>query len=238
MMRTEAILLMGFLLCGGPACLGAEPLASGGEAAPAGEAEAAREILARLDRRLEGVKTMRGRFIQTFSSSGLGIPQSEEGRFALRRPDRTRWEYISPEKKIAVSDGVSTWLYLPEESVVYRGSVASWKRSGAFAALAGGRLGEGFEAVAVDPGGASRRENVVLTLRPRTPRDDFQELLVEIEPGSLKVAAIVAVDAMGNRIGIAFSGVEENVSLPEDLFRFAPPPGVRVLDQDPGATGP
>lgn len=197
------------------------------------EARAAREVLARLDQRLSTITSMRGRFVQTFTSAGLGVPQAESGRFHLKRPFLTRWEYADPEPKIAVSDGVHTWLHLPEENVVYRGSVASWRRGSAVALLAGGRLADAYEAEDVDAGSAARRGNVVLTLRPRDDGEGYVRVLVELEPSTLAIAAVTGVDGMGNRISAAFTDVEENPRLPDDLFSFRPPSGARIIDQDP-----
>jgi outer membrane lipoprotein carrier protein len=202
------------------------------------EKAAAREILSRLDARLRGIASMRGRFVQTFTSSGLGVPQSESGRFAMRRPDRLRWDYTAPEPKIAVSDGEHTWLYLPEEKIVYRGSVAEWKRGGAFAFLAGGSLVEAFEADAVEARSAQTSGNMVLHLRPRSPVEDYESLLVEVNPKTLAVASVTAVDGMGNRVAAAFSGIEENPSLSGDLFTFTPPAGAKIVDQEPAARRP
>ena len=214
-------------------------LASGteglGEENPAEEKETAREVLSRLDRRLGGISSMQGRFVQTFISAGLSVPQSEGGRFYLMRPGRMRWEYTSPEPKTAVSDGTFTWLYLPEEGVVYRGTVEAWKREGPFAILAGGALGEVFEAEGIDAVSASRRGAVVLKMRPKRPAEAFEFLLVEIDPSTLSIFAVTAVDGMGNRIAAAFSDVKVNDRLRADLFTFTPPKGARVIDQDAAA---
>jgi len=205
-----------------------------GWAAASGDAagkEAAVEILSRLDARLAGMTTMKGRFVQTFTSAGLGVPQSESGRFYLSRPDRMRWDYASPEKKVAVSDGLHTWLYLPEEETVYRGSVDSWKKGGAFALLAGGSLRAEYDAIGVEATGA-RKGNIVLSLKPRVQRDEFGSVLVEVNPADLTLASVTAVDGMGNRIAALFTDVEENVRLDPGLFTFSPPPRARVIDQE------
>lgn len=213
------------------------PLAAG-EDEGLSERAAAREILVRLDRRLQTIATMRGRFVQTFTSSGLGLPQSEGGRFFLSRPDLMRWDYTTPEKKTAVSDGTHTWLHIPEDGVVYRGTVAAWKRGGAFSILAGGSLVDAYDAAGVEAGTAARRGYVVLTLHPKTEREEFTSLLVELEPKGLRLSSVIAVDGAGNRIAALFSDVEENVQLDRGLFSFAPPAGARVIDQEPPAARP
>ncbi len=196
------------------------------------EAEAA-EVLHRLDERLQQIRSLRGRFVQTFTSSGLGIPQSEEGTFAISRPDLIRWEYLKPERKTAVSDGRNTWLHMPEQRVVYRGSVAEWRQGGAFSVLAGGRLEEAFVALEASAEGVSRTGDVLLRLVPRAPREEYEELQIEFDPRSLMVHRMTAVDGMGNRITMILDRVELDPELPESLFTFIPPPGTQVIDQSP-----
>jgi outer membrane lipoprotein carrier protein len=174
---------------------------------------------------------MKGRFVQTFTSSGLGVPQSEGGRFFLSRPDLMRWDYTTPERKTAVSDGTHTWLYMPEDEVVYKGSVAEWRSSGAFSILAGGSLIDEYEPVEAEAATAQRHGDVVLTVRPRKERDDLSTLVLEIEPKDLHLVSVTAVDGAGNRISVIFSDVEEDMRLDRDLFSFTPPAGARIIDQ-------
>jgi outer membrane lipoprotein carrier protein len=225
------MLLLRFTLGAGLAAMAVLSLATSLAAGAVSEADPG-EVLARLDRRLEAVHSLRGRFVQTFISSGLGIPQSEEGTFALKRPGLLRWEYRSPERKIAVSDGEHTWLYMPEERVAYRGTVREWRRGGAFAVLAGGSLVQEFEALELSAEGGPGAGHVSLKLRPRASREAFEFLLLEFEPDGLMIRAITAVDGMGNRIGVTLGDLEENERLDPDLFRFIPPPGTEVVDQD------
>jgi outer membrane lipoprotein-sorting protein len=114
----RAVAAPGILSLAALACVAgaAMRLAAGADAA---ETEAARRVLERVEARLRGLGSLRGRFVMSFTSSGLGVPQTERGRFAIRRPDRMRWDYTDPERKIAVSDGMHTWLYLPEDHLVY-----------------------------------------------------------------------------------------------------------------------
>jgi len=172
--------------------------------------------------------------VQTFTSSGLGIPQAEEGTFAISRPDLIRWEYMKPERKTAVSDGRNTWLHLPEQRLVYRGSVAEWREGGAFSVLAGGKLEDQFVALEASAEGVSRAGDVLLRLVPRTPREEYEELQIEFDTRSLMLHRITAVDGMGNRITMILERVELDPQLPEGFFTFTPPPGTEVIDQSAG----
>lgn len=195
-------------------------------------AEAAR-VMSRLDRKLDSLRTLRGRFVQTFTSSGLGIPQAEEGTFAMERPDLLRWDYSKPERKLAVSDGKSTWLYMPDQKIVYKGTVSDWMNGGAFSVLAGGHLAAAFDPIEASAQGVEISGDVRLRLRPKEHRDQYEYLLIEFEPASLLIHSITAVDGMGNRVAVHLSRMEQNPDLPGSLFRFVPPAGVQVVDQAP-----
>jgi outer membrane lipoprotein carrier protein len=228
-LRCALLLAIGLSAVGSPGGAGASPRGPGDSTEI--EIATAREILSRLDERLRGIRSMRGRFVQTFVSAGLGIPQAEEGRFVVERPDKLRWDYVKPERKTAISDGEHTWLHLPEEKLVYRGSVEAWRRTGAFAILVGGSLADEYEAGGLEADSASRRGDLLLRLTPRRPREEVQEILVEIEPEGLDIVAVTAVDALGNRTGVRLSEVEENVRIRSDLFVFTPPRGTRIVDR-------
>jgi len=200
-------------------------------------AETARRILLRLESRLHDVRTMKAHFVQTFVSAGLGVPQAEEGTFMLQAPDLMRWEYDKPERKLAISDGTHTWFYLPEEKVVYKGSVAEWKEKGAFAVLVSGRLSEKFDAVSASTGGTVLPGHVLLELKPRGDTEEFKSVEIEMDPSTLDITSFTVIDAMGNRIGLSLARVEKNVPLPDGTFSFEPPRDVEVVDQSAPAAG-
>ncbi|HZE89914.1 MAG TPA: outer-membrane lipoprotein carrier protein LolA, partial [Verrucomicrobiae bacterium] len=95
-----------------------------------------------------------------------------------------------------------------------------------------------FEATSAEARGARVRGDVVLSLKPLSERDDLATLLIEIDPVRLSIASMTAIDGAGNRVAIVFTDVEEDVELPADLFRFSPPEGARVIDQDSAPTRP
>src|SRR5262245_13799858 len=86
-------------------------------AAPAIPADAVAEART-VEEALNGVKGLVASFTQTVESPGLPRPQVEKGTVYLLRPGRMRWEYDSPRGKLAVADGRSSYVYLPEERQV------------------------------------------------------------------------------------------------------------------------
>jgi outer membrane lipoprotein carrier protein len=209
---------------------------------PAGAALAAPEVdplVGRLQARLDRVETVRGRFVQSLDSASLGRPRTETGLFMIRKPDLMRWEYESPERKLAVIDGRHSWLYLPEDKEVHRGSADGARGSGAPALLMSGGLRldrdftsrrPGTQEIAAElplPAGT-----VVVELTPRRSDLEFQKVLLAVDPDRLQIRKLVIVDALGDRMSFTFADLEEDVPLPDSLFRFEVPPGVEVVETE------
>src|SRR5262245_52123654 len=69
-------------------------------------------LLTRLQARIDHLRSLKGRFVQSLDSKSLGRPRTEEGRFCLRKPSLMRWDYEKPEEKLAILDGRNSWLYV------------------------------------------------------------------------------------------------------------------------------
>ena len=83
------------------------------------------EVISGLQAWLDGTRTLEARFRQTLLSGALGATVSEAGRLYLERPGKLRWDYLEPEKKIALLLGDRTFLYLEDDRQLVRGRLAA-----------------------------------------------------------------------------------------------------------------
>ena len=188
----------------------------------------------RVQRWLDSWQRLAGRFQQAVSSPTLPADQVESGRFEISRPDRMRWDYQQPERKLAVTDGVETWLYLPDDRQVIRGRLETLRRDGAVALLLSGglRLREVFqvahEEVAADGG-------LELVLQPLSDSETVARVdLMAAADG--RVLAFTVHDPAGNRVRWSLDDLRLDPELDDGRFRFRIPEGVEVQDLD--AAGP
>ena len=181
---------------------------------------------------LDSVTGLVASFTQTLESPGLPSPQVERGTLYLLRPGRMRWEYADPPGKLAIADGRRSYLYLPEERQVLVAPLDGPQAESGVALLlgAGVSLVEAFEiGWGPEPAeGETRR----LKLTPRAPRAQYQSLWLEPDEDHL-IGALVVVDPLGGTVTYRFSRRRLVGSLPESLFRFTPPRGVRVQEIAP-----
>jgi outer membrane lipoprotein carrier protein len=188
-------------------------------------------VVAGLQDWLDGTRTLEMQFRQSLVSGALGTAATESGRLYLERPGRIRWDYLDPEKKIALLIGDRTELYLEEESALYRGRLSA--DQGLLPRLLAGRdrVDALFVArlVATPPGrgqGSTR-----LKLVPKGDHAALTEVILTLRPPAFGIEGAEVLDETGNRTTYTFSNARRNKPLPEGLFAFEPPPGTEVVDE-------
>ena len=201
----------------------AAALAFAGPASPAPPSPA--EALARrIETRHRGVRDLTARFVQTYRSGALGREVVEKGVLSLKPPSRMRWEYRDPEKKTFVSDGKTSFFYVPADRQVIRRETSDARDLPAMLLSGHADIVGTFDvALETGPGGLQR-----LRLTPRKPEPEIEHLYVDVDDGD-RIRAILVLDAQGNRSQFAFEGIRENVGLDDRLFRFEVPRGVEVI---------
>lgn len=186
-------------------------------------ADAADDLLARVEQRHAQVRDLEARFTQSYRSGALGRELVETGVLKLKRPGRMRWEYQKPEQKLFVSDGKTWYFYVPSERQVVVKEQAGDRRAPALL-LAGGSIAQQFApALEVDAAGRPR-----LRLRPRAPDPELDRVYVDLD-ASDRITGLEVHDAQGNVSRFRFEELRENRGLADELFRFRVPQGVEVI---------
>jgi outer membrane lipoprotein carrier protein len=194
-------------------------------ALPASSAEEGARALAlakKVQAHHQTVKDLKARFVQTYVSGLLGREVVERGSVAIKRPDRMLWKYERPEEKIFVSDGRTSYFYVPaDRQVIVRDAAGN---QGVALHLLSGRsdLLREFQVFSV-PEAANR-----LRLIPQKEDAEVSELVLEAEPSG-RIVWLEILDLQGNRSAFRFEDVKENVGLSDRLFQFEIPKGVEVV---------
>jgi outer membrane lipoprotein carrier protein len=204
------------------------------ESPPAADACADRAAAA-LQRRYESVRDLSARFEQTSRSVALGGPARAEARSSgsvvIAKPGRMRWSYDEPEPSLVVSDGSVLWIYDPVNREAQRLAVTEAYLSGAAVSflLGAGEIRRDFELRALE----CSESSVLLELVPRQPAT-YEKLEARTDPRSGELLETTVVDLLGNRTRVALRDLRVNQGPDAKLFRFEPPPGVRILELPQG----
>ncbi len=199
-----------------------------GFAAPPPPDSGASETLQKVLERYRRLDSFSADFLQIYS--GHHVRQEESGTVLMKKPAMMNWEYLKPRRKLFVSDGKKTYFYVPDDRQVVLSDLRLDTAETPLLFFFG--KGDPESDFVVDfAEGAPPEGRLVLRLTPRTPRSEFSEVLIEIDPASLLIRRLTVVEPIGNRNEYILSDFRENVRAPAEKFRFRIPPGTEVVRQ-------
>ncbi len=192
----------------------------------------ARSVAARIDARYNGMKSLRADFTEVYS--GGGLRRSETGSLLIKKPGKMRWDYVSPQKKIFVTDGRTAWFYVPGERQARRTALKKLDdlRSPLRYLLGRTKLEKELRGLSLAPDLRPEREgDVMLRGIPVGMEERISQVVLECDPqGYLR--RIVMEELDGSRTEFRLEQQRENVSVSDAEFNFQPPAGVEVLQGD------
>jgi outer membrane lipoprotein carrier protein len=200
-----------------------------------GGAASAQDLAQALQRKYDAIRDFSADFAQSYRGGVLRKEIVERGHLMVKRPGKMRWQYLSPEEKVFVSDGVKGYFYLPLDKQVIVSSIPSDDQiTTPTMFLAGkGNLVRDFSASIVEPLPGAPPGTRALKLVPRSQQRDYDWLMLEVAPQTLELRGLVTVDAQGGQSRISFTNLKENTGLTDKDFTFKMPRGVDVVTDPP-----
>lgn len=187
------------------------------------------QILKGVETRYNTAKTIQVDFVQTYA--GRTRNATEKGTLFLRRPGRMRWQYSSPAGKLWISDGQFVYSYFPEQKRVEKSKFKETDDLRAPFAFLLGKLdfNEQFSKFDVTEEGSDTK----IVAFPKSDKLLYTEISFEVAPNfTIKRLAVKGQD--GSSTDYVFENEKKNVPFSDTMFRFAPPPGVEVVDSNKG----
>lgn len=189
-------------------------------------------LLQRVSEAQREITTLSANFEQRRVSRLLAEPSVMTGRFFYRTPDQVRWEYTTPRvMTVLIHEGVAI-TYRPAEKRAERLEVGRAQRKvfrlmGAAEPL--DALRQYFSFTLRDPGGDA---NYTLILRPTGVmlKKHLAEVTVEIDRKSFLPVALALAEADGDTTAYAFSAVQRNPAIADEVFKLDLPADVKVVD--------
>jgi outer membrane lipoprotein carrier protein len=199
---------------------------------PGAGQNAATDLAARIQQRYDTIRDFEAEFVQSYQGGLLRTKTTEQGTVAIKRPGRMRWIYVKPERKEFVSDGQRIYSYVPaDKQVIVNPMPAADQTTPALFLTGRGHLVRDFTATAAaaaDIPGAPP-DILALKLVPRNEDPEIEWLLLGVDPKTLQIRHLVAMDKQGGRSTFTFNNLKENRNLSDKLFAFQVPRGVDVI---------
>ena len=182
-------------------------------------------ILKAVDTHYNRLSSLQARYTERYT--GMGMDRTESGTLLLKKPGRMRWSYDTPAGKLFLLDGKHGWFYTPGDPQAQRVSAKQLDdlRSPLRFLLGHTELHKelvsisirvvagGYEISGVPTGLAQRVRMLSLTVNGT---------------GSIQAMRLEEVD--GTTTSFTFSEQREDAPAKDADFRFAPPPGVTIVD--------
>jgi outer membrane lipoprotein-sorting protein len=208
-----------------------------GSRAPVAAAADSSDLVAKIQERYDGVRSLRADFLQETSSRATSLGTTAHGTVYYLKPRAMRWDYQQPQQQFVIS-GQEAWLYVPEEKTIYVYQVDKIIRSPVVLNFFSGlsQLGETFQiSQRPDDPGPPRRHRLELLPLDAEMKSQVSKVAIWIEPETYRVVRIQTVDPLGNTNQIILSNFQVNVPLSPSLFTMQVPKGVKVIRQDGSA---
>ncbi len=194
----------------------------------------AEELARALQKKYDTVKDFSTDFQHVYTGGVLRKQLTERGRLEVKKPGKMRWEYVAPEKKTFVSDGVKIYSYIPiDQQVIITTAPPPGPATTPALFLAGqGVLTRDFTIsdAAVPKGSPEGTRS--LKLVPRVAQPEFESLILSVDPVTLSLRGLSSEDAQGGTSSFFFANLKENVGMTDKTFVFTMPRGVDVVTDD------
>ncbi|MFI5179036.1 MAG: outer membrane lipoprotein carrier protein LolA [Vicinamibacterales bacterium] len=194
-------------------------------------APTAAELAAALQHRYDGIRDFSADFVHSYEGGVLRKQTTERGHLLIKKPGRMRWEYTAPEQKVFVSDGVKMYSYIPADRQVIVSSVPPDDEAATPALFISGKgnLTRDFTSTLAELPAGMPAGSQTLKLVPRTRQQDYDWLMLVVDPVSLAFRGLVTIDGQGGKSSFLFTNLKENVGLTDKDFAFKIPRGVDVV---------
>jgi len=186
-------------------------------------------LAAKVQQRYNGIKDIQGDF-QTYEGGVLRTKTTERGTVAIKRPGRMRFNYDKPERKEFVSDGTRLYSYLVADKQVIVSAAPGADQGDIPAMFLAGQsdLARDYTPSFTSLPGAAPGL-LTLKLVPKKHSSDYESIGIGVEPKTLQIQFITAVDTQGGRSSFSFTNLKENRGLADKDFEFRIPRGVDVV---------
>ncbi len=166
-------------------------------------------------------------FTQIYTPAGFATARRESGTVWIQAPQRLRFDYVAPEKKIFTYDSGEGRLLTPEDRQLTVRKLSAEDRA---------RLPIVFLS---DPSELDRQYAITLEqgdgtgarllLTPRSPRPDLAWLRLSVAADGT-LTGLAYEDSSGSRSEFRFEAWRKEKPRPAGDYRITGPPGTRILE--------
>ncbi len=201
---------------------------------PAGAQDAGARAMRAAAAAYERLRSLRASFTMVVENPLLRRTTTSRGTLYQRSPDRIKLLFTDPAGDVIVGDGTYFWIYYPSvDSLQVMRAPAAQAGSGGVD-LRAQFVGDPVERFRYTLHGTETvggREATLLTLVPIADAD-YRQLRAWIDTQDFLARRFEITEHNGLVRRFDLERLEINPSLDDAIFRFAPPPGARIIERE------
>jgi len=201
------------------------------------------DIALRLQVRYDTMQSLNFNFFQEIQGDMTGRPRQGSGKAVFLKTEgkaRMRWDYISPDQQVLISDGTTFSMYFANLKQLIISPAEQLDADLTYSFFTGkGILTRDFHIRPANEDEQSTNEDEykVIKIIPKTPHAQIQDIHLYVTGTSL-IRRIKIRDHFGTLTALNLSDIEVDKLVPikqpqeiEGLFTFVPPPGTEIIRQ-------
>ncbi len=188
------------------------------------------KVLINLHKNYDNVTSFKAEFKQISFFKSVNSVQEFKGILYLKKPDKMKWDYISPEPQLIVSNGKKIWYYYPKDNQVNVGILSknNKEKNLIFMLLDGiSKVEEQFNMKLVK--GKDNKHFFYLQLTPKNPNTLFDKIILTIDRSNFFIKKSYIFYLSGDIAKLILEKTYLNIKLKDTVFNFKAPPGSEVF---------
>jgi chaperone LolA len=177
-----------------------------------------------IQKKLAGIRDIKGIFIQNSYIKDLDQKQKYSGSFFIKKPSRVMWEYSSPRDEKVLIRETDTQIYKKSQNQLIKMKFSKDDYNQVPIALL-----ESLENIWKDFD-ASLTQGKALQLIPKRKTGSIKTIVLETASDDFPLKMFTIFDTYGNIIMIELDNLETNSGLDDSLFILKTPEDVEVFD--------
>jgi len=191
------------------------------------------EPVQELENLVAPLKTLKAEFKQTVYSEKDKVLQQSAGNLEFKKPNLFRWQVISPDSSLVVTDGHKLWNYDIdlEQVTVQEFSSAQEVSPVSFLFEGADKLSKDFTVTKINTAASPclKTAKNCFSLQPKLENPNFVAVEVGFDGDKIKVLRLH--DHLQQTSVFVFNNVKNNPPLNSSRFSFTPPAGVDVIGE-------
>lgn len=192
--------------------------------------QSAEAVLDRLQKRYQ-FPGFSARFHQESTIRAMDMTDVADGKILVKRPDKIRWDYETPEPQTIIANGDQLWIYRPEDRQVMIGRTPDLFGEGKGATFLAdvSTIRDHFSArLEADDGSGPYR----LRLTPKKKSGEIDMVHLSVRRDNYEIVAVVTTNTHGDQTRIEFREFWWQPDLSDEQFKMNPPADTEVITLD------